>query len=61
LIDAPTADVSSTAIRQRCAAGETVAGMVPPTVQHHIEQHGLYSSRMPGRRALDTVVKTAAG
>ena len=42
LIDAPTADVSSTAIRRRRAAGASIAGMVPPAVQQHIEQHGLY-------------------
>ena len=29
LIDAPTADVSSTAIRSRVAAGESIAGLVP--------------------------------
>ena len=39
LIDAPTADVSSTAIRARVAAGESIAGLVPPGVQQHIEQH----------------------
>ena len=32
LIDAPTADVSSTAIRARVAAGESIAGLVPPGV-----------------------------
>lgn len=53
LIDAPTADVSSTAIRQRRAAGEPIAEMVPPGVQQHIEQHGLYTSMTPGRRAAD--------
>jgi nicotinate-nucleotide adenylyltransferase len=49
-IDAPTADVSSTVIRQRIAAGESIAGLVPPLVRQHIEQHGLYtSSRMHGQ------------
>jgi len=48
-IDAPTADVSATIIRQRIAAGESIAGMVPSPVRQHIEQHGLYtSSRMHG-------------
>jgi nicotinate-nucleotide adenylyltransferase len=42
LIDAPTADVSSTAIRRRVAAGQSIAGMVPAAVQQHIERHGLY-------------------
>jgi nicotinate-nucleotide adenylyltransferase len=44
LIDAKTADVSSTAIRQARAAGASIAGMVPPSVQQHIEQHRLYES-----------------
>lgn len=42
LVDAPTADVSSTAIRTRIAEGAGVAGMVPATVELHIRQHGLY-------------------
>jgi len=42
LIEAPTSDVSSTAIRRRVALGETVAGMVPASVLQHIQQHGLY-------------------
>src|SRR5260221_9843035 len=33
LIDAPTADVSSTAIRGRLAAGQSISGMVPAAVQ----------------------------
>lgn len=53
LIDAPTADVSSTAIRQVRVAGGSIAGMVPAAVQQHIEQHGLYTSTTPGRRASD--------
>jgi nicotinate-nucleotide adenylyltransferase len=44
LIDAPTADVSSTAIRQRCAEGRPIAGLVPDPVRQHIEQHELYRS-----------------
>jgi nicotinate-nucleotide adenylyltransferase len=43
LIDAPTADVSSTAIRRRLAAGEPIADLVPPGVRQHIERHGLYT------------------
>ncbi len=42
LIDAPTADVSSTAIRLARQARRSIAGLVPPSVQQHIEQHGLY-------------------
>jgi nicotinate-nucleotide adenylyltransferase len=61
LIDASTADVSSSAIRQRVAARHPVAGLVPPSVQHHIEQHGLYTSMPPGRRASDTADPPTAG
>ncbi len=53
LIDAPTADVSSTAIRRRSAAGQSIAGMVPPAVGQHIEQHGLYTSTLGDRDAVD--------
>jgi nicotinate-nucleotide adenylyltransferase len=61
LIDAPTASVSATAIRQRCAAGGSIAGMVDPRVQQHIEQHGLYTSIAPGRRGDEQVDIPAAG
>jgi nicotinate-nucleotide adenylyltransferase len=53
LIDAPTADVSSTAIRERRVQGESIAGLVPSHVQQHIEHHGLYTAMTPGRRASD--------
>jgi nicotinate-nucleotide adenylyltransferase len=61
LIDAPTADVSSTAIRLRRAGGESIAGLVDRAVQQHIEQHGLYTSMIPGRRASDQTPTPAAG
>lgn len=44
LIDAATMDVSSTGVRERREAGVSIAGLVPPGVQRHIEQHGLYAS-----------------
>jgi nicotinate-nucleotide adenylyltransferase len=44
LVDAETPDVSSTDIRRRIAAGEQVTGLVPPSVEVHILQHGLYAS-----------------
>lgn len=46
LVDAPTASVSSTEIRQRMAAGEPLVGMVPAGVEAHIRQHGLYNGRL---------------
>jgi nicotinate-nucleotide adenylyltransferase len=61
LIDAVTADVSSTAIRARCAARQPIAQLVDPRVEHHIEQHGLYSSPRAGRRAGDQPPGRAAG
>ena len=61
LIDAPTADVSSTAIRDHHAAGESIDGMVPPRVRQHIDKHGLYSSPTPGRRGSDAAAIPAAG
>ena len=61
LIDTPTADVSSTAIRDRRARGESIAGLVPDSVRQHIEQHGLYTSISPGRRADDPAPSSAAG
>ena len=61
LIDAPTADVSSTAIRERLTTGQDISGLVPPNVQQHIEQHGLYTSTTPGRRASDAARMPAAG
>ncbi len=39
----------------------SIAGLVPPGVQHHIEQHGLYTSMTPGRRASDAPRPPAAG
>jgi len=61
LLDAPTADVSSTAIRSRLATGAAIDGMVPARVQQHIEQHGLYRSMTPGRRVTDADAQPPAG
>jgi nicotinate-nucleotide adenylyltransferase len=61
LLDAPTSDVSSTAIRERRARGESIAGLVPDSVRQHIEQHGLYSSGPAERRESDNAPASAAG
>jgi nicotinic acid mononucleotide adenylyltransferase len=42
LVDLPTPDVSSTAIRACCARGQSIAGLVPPAVESHIHRHALY-------------------
>jgi nicotinic acid mononucleotide adenylyltransferase len=44
LVDAPTPDVSSTAVRQRLQEGRSIAGLVPPMVATYITQHALYTS-----------------
>jgi len=61
LIDAPTADVSSTAIRERIANGEPIEGMVPPPVRQYIEQQGLYTSTPLATRHADAPRHPAAG
>jgi nicotinate-nucleotide adenylyltransferase len=42
LVEAPTAAVSSTVIRERIRSGESIDGMVPREVAAYIEKHGLY-------------------
>lgn len=51
LIDAATADVSSTAIRQARHEHRSIAGLVPPSVEQHIEQHDLYETPTPAADA----------
>jgi nicotinate-nucleotide adenylyltransferase len=41
-LNLPMMDVSSTELRRRIAAGESVAGLVPDAVASYIEKHGLY-------------------
>jgi nicotinate-nucleotide adenylyltransferase len=43
LVEAQTRDVSSTGIRRRLAAGESIEGMVPALVEAYIREHGLYT------------------
>src|SRR5256885_3889406 len=61
LLDAATPDVSSTAIRSRLATGAPIDGMVPPRLQQHIDQHGLYRSTTPERRATKAGARAPAG
>jgi nicotinate-nucleotide adenylyltransferase len=48
LVNAPTAPVSSTDIRQRLANGESIEGLVPSAVAAYIHDHGLYRSTEKG-------------
>ncbi len=41
-VEANTPDVSSTEIRRRVGAGESLDGLVPPSVAGHIRRHHLY-------------------
>lgn len=50
LLDAPTSDVSSTAIREAAARGASLDGLVPPAVAAHITKHGLYNASRNGSR-----------
>ena len=61
LLDAPTPDVSSTAIRERLVNGESIAGLVPDSVRQHIEQHELYASTPADRRTSGGAPASAAG
>jgi nicotinate-nucleotide adenylyltransferase len=61
LIDSPTSKASSTQVRERRGQGESIAGLVPDPVRQHIEQHGLYTSQTPGRRASDADSAALAG
>jgi len=42
LLQAPTPEVSSTIVRDRLQRGDAITGLVPPLVETHIHQHGLY-------------------
>jgi len=61
LIDGVTADVSSTAIRARLSAGESIEGMVDERVRQHIAQHGLYRSSPSKRQTSGLADDSPAG
>lgn len=48
LLDADTANVSSSGVRRAIASGLPVDGMVLPSVAAHIRKHGLYNARQHG-------------
>ena len=47
-VEAHTPDVSSTEIRRRAAAGESIHGLVASSVAYHIERHRLYVAAAVG-------------
>ncbi len=53
LIDAETADVSGTEVRDRLAHGDSIEGLVPASVGQHIAQHELYGFVPSIRRSDD--------
>ena len=54
LVSARTPDVSSTNVRERLRRGESISGLVPPAVERHIAQHGLYLDAVGGPADLTT-------
>jgi nicotinate-nucleotide adenylyltransferase len=45
LVDAPTAAVSSTMVRDAVAHGRSLGGLVPANVEQYILRHGFYRTR----------------
>lgn len=49
IVEMPAMDLSSSEIRRRIAAGESIKGMTPDSVDEYVRQNGLY--RTPGFQA----------
>ena len=49
----PVEDISSTEVRRRAAAGESLAGLVPSGVEDYIRRHGLYRDGAADTRTQD--------
>lgn len=47
LVDVPSLEVSSTAIRERVARGRSIRHWVPPAVEAYIREHDLYREVVP--------------
>ena len=53
LVEVPSLEVSSTAIRERVARGRSIRYWVPPAVEAYIREHDLYREGVPAR-SIDT-------
>jgi nicotinate-nucleotide adenylyltransferase len=47
-VDMPSIELSSSAIRRRIAAGQSIRYRTPRAVEKYIESHGLYRMALPG-------------
>lgn len=45
IVNMPLVDISSTEIRRRAAAGESIESLIPKSVEEYIAVHGLYRAR----------------
>jgi nicotinate-nucleotide adenylyltransferase len=61
LIEAATADVSSTAVREACLHHRSTDGMLTASVRQHIDQHGLYEEASPAATGVLNSARAAAG